>query len=420
MLTSFRGPLAAVLAAASLLPIGLSGIVAVTAAPAMAQASDEPPEGASPSLSEPVDEAVADSGPMTMPGMTGPLSANPKPMTIDAGPLGEIYVTGAVSGLGLLQSREIPGDRDARFDLSNGQVFIQKTDGLVQFFVQAGGYSLPSLGAAYVKAEDVVGLTYGLVPQAFIKIAPSSNFNLIAGKLPTLMGAEYTFTFENMNINRGLLWNQENAVNRGVQANLALGRVSASLSLNDGYYSGKYNWLSGLVSYALTPTDTITVVVAGNVGQTARTSFATPLLQNNSQVYNLIYTHNSGPVTITPYLQYTHVPRNVELGIARSASTYGGAVLAKYSVTPEFSLVGRAEYIDSEGAPGTDRPNLLYGPGSSAWSLTFTPTYQQGAFFARADLAYVEANGVADGFGFGENLNMRSQVRGALELGFIF
>jgi len=31
----------------------------------------------------------------------------------------------------------------------------------------------------------------------------------MAAKLPTLIGAEYTFTFENMNIERGLLWNQE-------------------------------------------------------------------------------------------------------------------------------------------------------------------------------------------------------------------
>ena len=38
------------------------------------------------------------------------------------------------------------------------------------------------------------------------------------------MGAEYTFTFQNMNIERGLLWNQETAVNRGIQVNQALGK----------------------------------------------------------------------------------------------------------------------------------------------------------------------------------------------------
>ena len=57
------------------------------------------------------------------------------------------------------------------------------------------------------------------MPQAFLKIVPTDNFSIQAGKLPTLIGAEYTFSFENFNIERGLLWNQEPAVSRGVQAN---------------------------------------------------------------------------------------------------------------------------------------------------------------------------------------------------------
>ena len=395
--------------------VTLTAFAALFATPAFAQ--DAPPADLPSDTAAPEESASA---PMTTPGMTGPLSANPKPTSFDAGPLGNIYITGAVSGIGLVQNHEVPGDKGSRIDLSNGQVFIQKTDGVVQFFVQAGGYSLPSLGTAYVKAEDIVGDTYGFVPQAFIKIVPSEHFNVMAGKLPTLQGAEYTFTFENMNINRGLLWNQETAVNRGVQANFTQGKFSASLSLNDGYYSGKYNWVSGLASYAITPHDTITLVASGNVGETRKTRFATPLLQNNGQVYNLIYTHNRGPLTITPYLQYTRVPKNADLGIARSASTLGAAVLAKYSLTPEFSLVGRAEYIGSKGGRDSGRPSLLYGPGSSAWSLTLTPTYQKGIFFARADLAYVKANGTTDGFAFGEDFDRASQARGILELGVLF
>lgn len=366
----------------------------------------------------PADEPA--SAPMTTPGMTGPLSANPKPTSIDAGPLGEIYVTGAVSGIGLVQSRAVPGDKDARVDLSNGQVFIQKTDGPIQFFVQAGGYSLPALGTAYVEAEDVVGLTYGVVPQAFLKLVPSENFNVMVGKLPTLQGDEYTFTFENMNVNRGLLWNQENAVNRGVQANVSRGKLSASLSLNDGYYSNKYNWVSGSLAYALTPRDTVTVVAGANLGETRKSNFATPLLQNNSEVLHVIYTHNAGALTVTQHIQLTRVPRNASLGINRTAATYGAAVIAKYSFTPEFSVAGRAEYIDSKGGPNSNRPNLLYGPGSSAWSLTLTPTYQKGIFFARADLAYVKATDMTDGFGFGRDFDRSSQARGTLELGILF
>lgn len=358
--------------------------------------------------------------PMTTPGMTGPLSTDPDPTNFDAGPLGRIYVTGVVSGLGLVQNNVFPGDEDTRLDLSNGQVFIQKTDGPIQFFIQAGGYSLPSLGTAYLKAEDATEMTYGLVPQAFIKIVPSAHFNIMAGKLPTLQGAEYTFTFENMNINRGLLWNQENAVNRGVQANYSNGPLSVSVSLNDGYYSKKYSWLSGLVSYAVNPRDTITVVAAGNVGRTNKSSFATPLLQNNGEVYNLIWTHNAGPWTITPYLQYTHVPKNVGLGIANSASTYGAAVLTKYSFTPEFSLAGRAEYIKSTGNSTNGAPSLLYGPGSKAWSFTITPTYQKKIFFVRGEFAFVRASHIALGSGLGPDFDGRLQSRAMIETGILF
>ena len=41
---------------------------------------------------------------MTTPAMCAPLTANPNPMSFDAGFLGPVYVTGAVSGLGLWQN----------------------------------------------------------------------------------------------------------------------------------------------------------------------------------------------------------------------------------------------------------------------------------------------------------------------------
>jgi hypothetical protein len=202
-----------------------------------------------------VEEAPA---PVLAPSTTGPLKPNAEPLHADAGPIGEIYITGAVSVIGLAQSHELPGDEDTRLDLSNAHVIAQTTDGPIQFYAQAGAYSLPSLGTAYFKAEDVVGDTFGLVPVAYVKIAPTSDFNITAGKLFTLQGGENTFTSQNVTIERGLLWNQTNAVNRGVQANYAHGPLSVSLSLNDGYYSKHYNWVSGTIGYALSPNDSIT------------------------------------------------------------------------------------------------------------------------------------------------------------------
>jgi hypothetical protein len=358
--------------------------------------------------------------PMTTPGMTGPLAANPHPTSFDTGPLGTWYVTGAVTGLGVWQDNALPGDHGTFSDLSNGQVFIQKTSGPVQFFVQAGVYSMPALGTAYVRADDSLDAYYGVVPQAFVKFVANDHFSVIAGKLPTMFGAEYTFTFENMQVERGLLWNQENAVTRGVQATYAQGPVTASLSWNDGFYSNRYNWLSGSLAYALDARNTLTFIAGGNTDQTTRTGTATPLLQNNGQIYNVIYTHASGPWTITPYLQYTRVPENTDIGIPHSASTLGAAVLANYAFTSHFSLAGRAEYIDSSGSAANGTPNLLYGPGSSAWSLTLTPTYQNRLLFLRGEVSYVKARGATPGFAFGSNLDDNAQSRVLIEAGLLF
>src|SRR5215468_7316221 len=111
-------------------------------------------------------EAAAAPGPTAMasPTMTYPLAANPKPVSFDFGPLGTAYVTGAVTGLAFAQSNEVPGDRSSRADLSNGQVIVQTTDGVVQYYIQAGGYSMPALGAPYFTASDTVDAYYGLVP----------------------------------------------------------------------------------------------------------------------------------------------------------------------------------------------------------------------------------------------------------------
>ncbi len=313
--------------------------------------------------------------PVPYPGMNGPLAANPKPAAFDAGPLGTVNVTGVLSGIAQTEDHPFPGEPKSVVDISNGQVFVQKTSGVFQFFIQAGVYSIPDLGAPYVKARTMTSSLYGPLPQAFVKLQPTPDFSIMVGKLPTLIGAESTFTFENLNIERGLLWNQEPAVSRGVQVNYAHGPLTISASLNDGYYSRKYNWISGSIAYALDKENTITLVGGGNVSHTVRSNFATPATLNNGEIYNLIFVHNAGPWTIEPYIQYSRVHLTPEVGITHSASTFGGALLAKYSFTPTISVTARGEYISSTGSVANGAPSLLYGPGSKAWSVTVTPTY---------------------------------------------
>jgi len=353
-----------------------------------------------------------------MPAMTGPLAAVAHPYFYDMPVIGRIYMGAALTGLGYAQSNHGAIDDNSSADIGNAQLFIQKPDGFVQFFAQIGEYSIPAISTQYLRAGKMTEKTYNYLPQGYVKLAPSDKFSIMAGKLPTLFGAEYTFTFEDMNIERGLLWNQENAVNRGVQANYATGPLAFALSWNDGFYSNDYNWLDGSVGWTLNEKNSLTFVAGGNLGSTSHTDFATPLAQNNSQIYNIIYTYNAAPWTVTPYLQYTHTPRDVSLGLADDASTYGAAVLAKYSFDDHWSLAGRTEYI--KASTGTAGPNLLYGQDSSALSFTVTPTYQYEKIFGRFDASYVKTNNTDAGAAFGADGNKDSQSRLVFEIGALF
>lgn len=351
------------------------------------------------------------------PSITGPLAGLP-PFTFEAGPAGNISVNGVLDGLGMWTGNYVAGDHSRQAGLSNGQVFIQKAAGPIQFYLQAGAYNIAALGTPYLETDKTVSKLFGPVPVAFFKLQAAKNTSIMIGSLPTLIGAEYTFTFENMNVHRGLLWNQENAVNRGIQINQTMGKFTASLSWNDGFYSNRYSWLTGSLTYAKGP-HALAFVAGGNYGQTATQTYATPV-QNNSRIYNVIYTYTKGPWIIQPYFQYTNVPTNAKIGIVNGASTTGGAILASYAFKHGFSLPVRWEYISSSGNAAAQTVNLLYGPGSAATSITITPTVQRGGFFVRGDLAYVHASNITPGSAFSQTGNNQNQPRAMTEIGFMF
>ncbi len=370
-------------------------------------------------------EPAAPTPPTLFPAFSGSLTANSKPTSFDAGPLGNVFVTGIVSGFAQAQNNVAPGDLTSQGDVSNAQIFINKPTGLVQFFAQAGAYSVPDIGTPYLKASNATDAFYGPLSQWFVKLAPNDSFSIEVGKLPTLIGAEYTFSFENLNIERGLLWNQENAVNRGVQVNYTKGPLALSASWNDGMYSRKYTWAWLSATYTFDPANILAVIAGGATRHTSVSTLVTPLYLNNEQLYNVIYTHTSGQWTFQPYLQYTSVPTIPAIGALQAAGTYGAALLVNYAVDPKSQLTGfsapiRVEYIKSTGSAANGAPNLIYGPGSKAWSITLTPTYQYNAFFARAELSYVATQDTTPGLIFGPSGTDKSQARFLLESGIIF
>jgi hypothetical protein len=388
----------------------LTGVAALSlAAAGVARADDTPPAAAA---------AAAPAGPMALatPAMSASLSSNADPLSADLGPLGKIWVSGQVTGFGMVQTAAPAPSEKRKADISNLQFEVQKTDGVFQFYVQVGDYNFPSLGTPVATSPRLTEETFKYVPVAYIKLQPTAEFSILVGKLPTLIGAEYTFSFENLNINRGLLWNQEPAISRGVQVNYAKGPLTISASVNDGYYSDHYSTVSGLVSYAVTPKDTLAAAASGNADKTSRSTFVTPVAQNNGTIWNVLWTHTEDKWMVNPYIQYSTTPKDVAFGLPSSASTFGAAVLGKYSFSPLFNLAGRVEYISSSGSD----VSLLYGTKSNAWSLTLTPTFQFKTYFVRGELAYVKVDGGANGALFGAFANKDEQSRAMIETGILF
>ncbi len=381
-----------------------------------AYAQDTPnPQGPEPQTAAP----STPSNPSTLPapGMTGPLQLSPS-VSFEAGPLGKLNLNGIASATGLFQSNPVPGNNTTQWSIANGELFLQKTSGWWQFYLQAGAYNLVSVGAPYISTQRAIDGLYGPIPVGYLKFTPTKSLSIQIGQLPTLMGAEYTFDFQNMNIERGLLWTQENAITRGIQLNQTLGKFTLSFSWNDGYYSNRYSWLSGALAYTTGP-HTLSFIGMGNLSKTAYQTLATPV-QNNGSMYAFIYTYTKGSWTVQPYFQVGNVPTNPGVGVVNGASTWGGAVLVNHSFKHGFSLPFRWEYLGTTGSAVKQSVNLLYGPGSAGLSLTVTPTYQYKHFFSRGDVSWVRAFDSTPGNAFGPQGTEQNQVRGVIEVGFLF
>ena len=328
----------------------LPGLAAALLSSVSAYAADLPTKAAPPIMVEEHCKAA-----ISTPAFGATIKANPSP-SCWASPVGDIYFGGALTGYAYGTTNPFSTsfappytdpDRSRRVDFSNVMGWVQKADGPFQFFAMGGLYSIPSLGLPVYKAIDQNDLLFGPVPAAFGKYVFDDNWSIQGGRMFTNIGSELPFTFQNINISRGLLFNQENIINQGVQINYSNGPWNASLAVTDGFYSGELNWVTGLVTYKLDDHNTIGI----NGGTHFRNfdsrdngikfQFATPVTLQNSSIVSANYTFADGPWTITPYGQYTVVEADSRLGIVGGAETYGGALLVAYSFTDILSVGGR-------------------------------------------------------------------------------
>ncbi len=360
--------------------------------------------------------------------MAGPAPPTPTPSPAPSPP---VTVSGIVSGFtftsdnpnatGALDTAS-GADLSSRTQLSNALITVARTNGTLRFSLTAGAYNFPVVGAAINPTFQQLTNTslYGYLPIAYVQYVPNANWTISAGKLPTLQGQENGFTFQNPNIQRGLVWNAELVVSRGVRVAYTGSKISAALEYNDGFYSGSHRAVEGMLGWNPTPSNSLQVIF---FLPDANTPSNNTVLIANKREYDLMYTQQIGKLQLLPYALWVQSPASSALGYVRTQSAFGAVLLANYAFNGAFSLGGRFETVGNSSSTSDFSFNsdlVGYGPGSSATTFTLTPAYKTPNFFVRGEWSHVTANSVFPSLGFGAGGLLTNQTRLGLEVGAQF
>ncbi len=364
----------------------------------------------------------------------------PSAIKIDGGPLGPLQLSGgadgymyALSGTGNSTSGGLLGtDKSTGAEFMNGQIEVQKTSGLVQFTIQVGSNNSLTLGTKPT-ATSVQTFSTGPLYAGYITLAPTKNFSISVGQIGSLEGYESGIDWNNANVLTTDLFYVENSQSRGVSATYTMGPVSASVTFGDGFDTGVFNFLQGLVTYSFNDNNALSVFGATNLGHTgllANTygSATTPYNQStvgsyganyiNSTMIGGYYSYTHGNLNLVPEVQYVYAKPDQKVGISKFTSNFGAALFADYAFGKSpYSLGGWVEYFSSNG-PGF----WFLNPGAQGYGLSVTPTWQNKNLFVRGDLGLLHLTkvGYAGSTGYGANGTGRNQATFVVEAGVLF
>jgi hypothetical protein len=346
-------------------------------------------------------------------------SASPSPPVVLHAILSEsLALTSGVNATGSFDSLN-GHDRTTRANVSNAFVLLSRTQGTFQYALQGGAYSIPVVGVAGNKTIQTGANTdlYGALPLAYIEYVPTGYFNVSAGVLATLTGAESTYTYLNWNIQRGAVWNVENAVSRGFRASFATGKLTTTLGANDGFYSGRYGAAEGSLTYAPDASDSLLFVALIPNSRTPGNPTASVA---NKELLNVVFTRTRRNLQIAPYILYARSPAAASLGYRGPESAFGAAFLANWTLSSRFTTAFRYETLHNSSTindPSLNADLVGYGAGSGINTYTVTPGWSNGHAFARMDLSTVRVTSPAPGVAFGDHGTQRDQFRTMFEVG---
>jgi len=294
-------------------------------------------------------------------------------------------------------------DGNSRIDISNLLITANKTTGTFRYSVIVGEYAFPTLGQALNATLQPRTNTqlYTLVPVAYVQFVPNARFSISAGKLPALLGQESDFTYQNLNVQRGVGWALEPTVSRGARITFANSKFAANLEYNDGFYTGSHRAFEGSIGWQWDASGSAQFAVV--IPQNGTPGNATAPIANKRE-YDFMVTKQYGRLQLLPYVLEVDSPQSTALAYSSDEHVLTGAFLANYAFSDRLSLATRIENVANSSLPNDGSVNadmIGYGAGSAAQTFTVTPQYKNGHMFARAEYSRVSLGAFTAGLGFG-------------------
>jgi len=192
-----------------------------------------------------------------------------------------------------------------------------------------------------------------------------------AGRFATKIGGEAPFTWQNVNIQRGLVWAGEPVWFDGVRLEAQYGNFGGYIGVNDRDTDDGKMALEAGVGTSFDKVD-----IGFNVLIPDKND------EWNTRTYNLTLNINYWErLPLTLYVDYLNTPQDGD-----DADSLGVALLGQYQFNEKISLGARVEYVNNDG----DGDNYGIGKGNNAWTFTLTPKYQINRYLSvRGEVSYV-------------------------------
>jgi Putative beta-barrel porin-2, OmpL-like. bbp2 len=378
----------------------------------------------------------------------------PQAVEFDGGPLGPLEFSAAGDGYFFLQSgtssdphNSIAGSKAVGAEINAWMTELHKSTGLVQFTIQLGEYQDINLGTN--KPSEVNGdrFTTGPLRSAFVSLVPTDNFKLSVGQVPSLVGYESVYPWNNPSALRTVLNVGQNSNSRGVEADYTQGPFSGSVVFGDGYDTGVWNHIQFLATDKIDDNNSVSVYGIVPLGTTGPNTFAYgeggqpeggadgnggqgELAVVNSNMLGAWYTWKIGQLSLTPEVQYqwttplTKYANEVSGGLSddipKETGNFGAALFGNYKFGDSpYSLAGWAEYATSHGSAAQDA--WFVAPDAELAGFAIAPGYQYKQLFTRLNIGYVHLlNAGTPAAGFGDQGMGKNQVVTTLEFAVVY